>query len=90
MEQKQVAQQEAERMKFVVEKAEQEKMAAVIRAEGESQAANLISKAMHKSGPGFVELRRIEAAREIAATLSSSKNVTYLPGQQNMLLNIQP
>lgn len=89
VEQKQVAQQEAERMKFVVEKAEQEKLAAVIRAEGESQAASLISKAMHKSGPGFVELRRIEAAREIAGSLSAARNVTYLPGQQSVLLNVQ-
>lgn len=44
VENKQVAQQEAERSKFVVQKAEQEKQAAVIRAEGESQAAKLVRR----------------------------------------------
>lgn len=83
VEQKQVAQQEAERAKYIVEKAEQEKTAAVIRAEGESQAAMMISKAMQKSGSGLIELRRIEAAKDIAATLASSKNVTYLPSGDN-------
>jgi prohibitin 1 len=76
---------------FVVEKAEQEKLAAIIRAEGEATAADLISKSLSKAGPGLVELRRIEAAKEIAQTLSSSRNVTYLPGGgkgSNVLLNI--
>lgn len=41
---KQVAQQEAERARFLVEKAEQQKKAAVISAEGESQAASLLAK----------------------------------------------
>lgn len=36
------AQQEAERSKFVVAKAEQERRAAIIRAEGESEAAKLV------------------------------------------------
>ena len=37
----------------------------------------------------LVELRRIEAAKDIAETLSKSRNVTYLPGGgQNMLLNL--
>ena len=39
IESKQVAQQDAERSKFVVLKAEQERQAAIIRAEGESEAA---------------------------------------------------
>jgi len=90
VEQKQVAQQEAERARFIVEKAEQEKLAAIIRAEGESTAAKLISDALAASGQGLVELRRIEAAKEIAQTLSSARNVTYLPtdGKQSMLLNL--
>jgi prohibitin 1 len=92
VEQKQVAQQEAERAKFTVEKAEQEKLAAVIRAEGESTAATLISQALQESGQGLIELRRIEAAKDIASTLSQSRNVTYIPGQnggnQSLLLNL--
>ena len=54
VEQKQVAQQEAERSKFLVQKAEQEKRAAVIRAEGESEAAELITEALSQHGNGSV------------------------------------
>ncbi|KAL2645498.1 hypothetical protein R1flu_013085 [Riccia fluitans] len=90
VEQKQVAQQEAERSKFVVAKAEQERRAAIIRAEGESEAAKLISDATLSAGSGIIELRRIEASREIAATLSKSRNVVYLPSGNNMLLGINP
>ena len=80
--------QDAERARFLVEKAEQEKKAAIIRAEGEATAAAVVSEALQGS-PALVELRRIEAAKEIAETLSKSRNVTYLPsGGQNMLLNI--
>ncbi|TKY49845.1 Prohibitin-3 [Spatholobus suberectus] len=86
VEQKQVAQQEAERSKFVVMKAEQERRAAIIRAEGESDAAKLISDATASSGMGLIELRRIEASREVAATLAKSPNVSYLPGGQNLLM----
>ncbi|KAJ2758700.1 Prohibitin-1, subunit of the prohibitin complex (Phb1p-Phb2p) [Coemansia nantahalensis] len=96
VEKKQIAQQEAERARFVVEKAQQEKMAAVIRAEGEAVAAERISAALAKAGPGLVKLRRIEASREIADTLAAARNVTYLPsasqGSSNhqMLLNLGP
>lgn len=92
VEQKQVAQQEAERAKFTVEKAEQEKLATIIRAEGESTAASLISQALQESGQGLLELRRIEAAKDIAHTLASSRNVIYLPGgekgNQSLLLSV--
>ncbi|KAG4302078.1 hypothetical protein PCK1_001637 [Pneumocystis canis] len=81
VEQKQIAQQDAERAKFIVEKAEQERQASVIRAEGEAEAADTVSKALQRAGDGLISLRRIEAAKEIAAVLSNAKNVTYLPGQ---------
>ncbi|KAK9800781.1 hypothetical protein WJX73_002039 [Symbiochloris irregularis] len=88
VESKQVAQQEAERARFVVMKADQERKAAVIRAEGESESARLISDATRSAGPGMIELRRIEAAKDIAATMSKSGNVVYLPGGGNMLLGL--
>lgn len=90
VESKQVAQQEAERARFVVMKADQERKAAVVRAEGESEAARLISEATRTAGGGMIELRRIEAARHVAATLAKSRNVVYLPGGQgnNMLLGL--
>ena len=85
---KQVAQQEAERARFLVEKAEQHKRAAVISAEGDSAAAELLAKAFGDAGEALVELRRLEAAEEIAQQLSRSRNVIYLPPGQNTLLSL--
>ncbi|KAF8807601.1 hypothetical protein BYT27DRAFT_7189675 [Phlegmacium glaucopus] len=90
VEAKQIAQQDAERAKFIVEKAEQERQAAVIRAEGEAEAAATISLALEKAGEAFVTLRKIEASKAIAQSLSMNGNVTYIPGggSGNVLLNI--
>jgi prohibitin 1 len=93
IEHKQVAQQEAETQAYVVQKADQERKAAVIRAEGEAEAAELISKAMESAGNGLIEVRRIDAAKEVANVLSHNRNVTYLPsgnknGGSNLLLNV--
>jgi len=79
VEEKQIAQQEAERARFIVEKAEQERQANVIRAEGEADAADTISKAVAKSGNGLIKIRRIETQREIAQLLANNPNVSYLP-----------
>jgi len=87
VEAKQVAQQEAEKARFLVEKAEQFKKAAIVTAEGDSKAAELIAKALSDVGEGLIELRRIEAAEEIAKTLSESPNVAYIADNANMLLN---
>ncbi|CAH3027491.1 unnamed protein product [Porites evermanni] len=85
---KQVAQQEAERARFLVEKAEQLKRAAVITAEGDAKGAEMLADAFKEAGEGLVELRKLEAAEEIADRLSRSRNVAYLPNGQNMLLNL--
>ena len=85
---KQVAQQDAERARHEVERAEQVKIANVIRAEGESKAAELISQALSDHGTGLIELRKIEAAHDIANSMSRSPNVSYLPGGNNLLLNL--
>ena len=45
IEEKQVAEQEAERQKFIVQMSEQERQATVIKASGEAEAAEMISKA---------------------------------------------
>jgi prohibitin 1 len=79
VEEKQIAQQEAERARFIVEKAEQERQANVIRAEGEAEAADTISKAVAKSGTGLIMIRRIETQKEIAQMLANNPNVSYLP-----------
>ena len=86
VEQKQVAQQEAEKARFLVEKAEFVKTAAVIQAEGDTEAADLLAKAFAASGEGLVELRRIEAAEDIAMSMAQSRNVVYLPSGQQTLL----
>jgi len=90
VEKKQVAQQEAERSKFLVARAEQERRAAIVRAEGESESARLISEATALVGNGLIELRRIEAAKEIAGVLARSPNISYIPSGQNgqMLLGL--
>lgn len=64
----------------------QERKAAIIRAEGESESARLISDATKTAGAGMIELRRIEAARDVAAQLAKSGNVSYIPGAANILL----
>eukprot|EP00903_Cladosiphon_okamuranus_P009358 g8924.t1 len=55
IENKQVAQQEAERQVYVVALSDQERLAAIIRAEGEAEAAELISSALKESGIGLIE-----------------------------------
>ncbi|KAL9070915.1 MAG: hypothetical protein Q9161_004557 [Pseudevernia consocians] len=79
VEAKQVAQQEAQRAAFVVDKARQEKQATVVRAQGEARSAELIGDAIKKSR-SYVDLRRIENARNIATILQEAggKNKLYL------------
>ena len=85
---KQVAQQEAEKARFLVEKAEQVKTASVISAEGDSEAADLLAKAFAEAGEGLVELRRIETAEDVATNLAQSRNVVYLPQGKQTLLSL--
>ncbi|CAH9082588.1 unnamed protein product [Cuscuta epithymum] len=87
IEAKQVAAQEAERAKFIVEKAEQDKRSAIIRAQGEAKSAQLIGQAI-ANNPAFITLRKIEAAREISHTISNSSNRVYL-SSDDLLLNLQ-
>lgn len=47
VEAKQVAQQEAERAKYIVDKALQEKKSIVIKAQGEAKAAELVGKVIN-------------------------------------------
>ena len=77
IEAKQVAQEETERSKYIVRVAEQGEIVAVVRAEGESTVAQLVSDAKAKSGDELLQLRRIEAAKETASTLSRSGNIIF-------------
>ncbi len=88
VEAKQVAQQESERAKYIVERALQEKKSIIIKAEGEATSAQLIgnvcfsildfvvkklsffffTKAI-QNNPAFIQLRRIEAAKDVCNLL---------------------
>ncbi|PWN29422.1 hypothetical protein BDZ90DRAFT_216758 [Jaminaea rosea] len=87
VEAKQVAQQTALRAAFLVDQALQEKNATIVRAQGEAKSAQLIGDAMKKS-KGFLQLRKLEAARDIAGILATSQNRVMLDAQ-SLLLNTQ-
>uniref|UniRef100_A0A8C1DXX4 Prohibitin n=1 Tax=Cyprinus carpio carpio TaxID=630221 RepID=A0A8C1DXX4_CYPCA len=87
VEAKQVAQQEAQRAQFFVEKAKQEQRQKIIQAEGEAQAAKMLGEAVTKN-PGYLKLRRIRAAQNIAKTVVASQNRVYLSAD-SLVLNLQ-
>ncbi|XP_041378574.1 prohibitin-2-like [Gigantopelta aegis] len=86
VEAKQVAQQEAQRAQFIVEKAIQERQQKIVQAEGEAEAAVLIGKAV-SANPGYLKLRKIRAAQNIARTIAQSQNRVYL-NAGSLMLNI--
>lgn len=90
IEQKQIAEQEAERMKFVVDREEREadrkraeaegiKDAAIIQAQGEAEALRLISQAL-ADNPGLLTYRYIEK-------LSPNISVLMLPSGSPFILD---
>jgi len=86
VEQKQVAQQNAERARYVVLKAMEEKKRTIIHAEGEEKSAEMIGNAI-KENPGFIELRKIAVAKEVANLLARSSNRMVL-STDSLLLNL--
>merc|ERR1712066_94608 len=86
VESKQVAQQQAERARYLVLKAQEEKKRTIIHAEGEKQSAAMIGDAI-KANPGFIELRRIEKAKDISQLLAKSSNRMVL-STESLLLNL--
>jgi len=87
VEAKQVAQQEAQRAAFVVERAKQEKQQKIVQAEGEAEAAKMLGLAVSQN-PGYLKLRKIRAAQSISRTIANSQNRVYLSGT-SLMLNIQ-
>ena len=84
MEDKQIAQQDAEQAKFVVQLALQEKQSKIIAAEGEALAASLIGDSIK-----FAELHRIEAARHVAHALANSHNRIFLDSNSLLIHMLQ-
>ena len=78
VESKQVAQQEAQRAAFVVDKAKQERQQKIVQAEGEAQAAEMLGEAIAKN-PGYLKLRKLRASQHISQTVSLdfSSNHSY-------------
>ncbi|KFV97927.1 Prohibitin-2, partial [Fulmarus glacialis] len=91
VEAKQVAQQEAQRAQFLVEKAKQEQKQKIVQAEGEATAAKMIScfgRFSLSRHPGYIKLRKIRAAQNISKTIAGSQNRVYLTAD-NLVLNLQ-
>jgi len=86
VEAKQVSQQQAERARYLVLKAQEEKKRTIIHAEGERQSAAMIGDAI-RANPGFIELRRIQVAKDISSLLAKSSNRMVL-STESLLLNL--
>merc|ERR1712027_204017 len=86
VESKQVAQQEAQRAAFVVDRARQEKQQKIVQAEGEAKAAQMLGEAVSKN-PGYLKLRKLRASGTIAKTISAAQNRVYL-NAGTLMLNI--
>lgn len=87
VEAKQVAQQEAQRAQFLVEKAKQEQRQKIVQAEGEAEAAKMLGEALSKN-PGYIKLRKIPAAQNVSKTIATSQNRVHLTAD-NLVLNLQ-
>eukprot|EP00357_Protocruzia_adherens_P008379 CAMPEP_0115021914 /NCGR_PEP_ID=MMETSP0216-20121206/31198_1 /TAXON_ID=223996 /ORGANISM="Protocruzia adherens, Strain Boccale" /LENGTH=273 /DNA_ID=CAMNT_0002394417 /DNA_START=158 /DNA_END=979 /DNA_ORIENTATION=- len=86
IEAKQVAQQESERARFLVEKARQEKKGTIIKAEAEAIATKMIGQAC-ADNPAWLKLKRIETARNISDIIRLSRN-RVLIDSDTLLLNL--
>lgn len=74
----------AERAKYLVDRAIQEKKQIIIKAQGEARATQLFGKSMSES-PVFLEIKRIEASRGIAKIIGQSQNRVYLDSDTLMM-----
>lgn len=83
-----MAQQDAERMKFLVEQALEDKKSTIIRAKGEAESVKKFGEA-NKLGSAFLELRKIETAKYIANSLANSNNKVILDAN-SLYMNLPP
>jgi prohibitin 2 len=73
VDQKQSAQQEAERAKFIVEQSQYQKMSIIQRAQTEAEGFKLIGSQV-KEDPAFLELQKINFATELSEIFAKSRN----------------
>jgi len=86
VEAKQIAQQEAQRAAYAVEKAKQEKQQKIVQADGEAQAATMLGAAITRD-PGYLKLRKLKASGQISSVIAQSQNRVYLDSG-SLLLNV--
>lgn len=86
VEEKQIAQQNAERAKYLVQKSNEIKKRTIINADRDAKTIELMGNAM-KNSPSFLTLKKIETAQEIATILSGSRNQVLLNSEQ-LLMNV--
>lgn len=89
IEKKAVQQQLAEMQKFIVLRDEELKNAQIIRSEAEAEAAKLINQAVKTYGATQIEIKKLEAAVNIAGLLGKNPNVSFVPSNiSGNLLNL--
>merc|ERR1711976_44212 len=84
IEEKQIAQQTAERMKYNVQRAKEIKKSAIISAEADCKSIELIGKSV-KNNPAYLTFKKIEAAKSISESIAQSKNKVLLDSNLLML-----
>ena len=86
VEEKQIAQQNAERAKYLVQRSNEVKKTTIINAERDFKTMELMGKSM-QGDPSYLFTKRLETAIEIANILSQSKNKVLLNSDQ-LLMNV--
>lgn len=84
VEAKQIAQQDALRAAYIVDKAQQEKQSLIVRAQGDARSAELIGEAVKKN-KGYIDLKKIDTARDISQLVAQSGNRLLLDSSELML-----
>lgn len=79
IERKAVQQQLAEMQRFIVLRDEELKNAQIIRSEAEAEAAKLINESVRKHGATQIEIKKLEAAMNIAQLLAKNPSISFVP-----------
>lgn len=87
VEEKQIAQQNSERMRYLVERSKEIKKTAIITAERDCKTIELIGNAM-KNNTSYLTLKKLETSIEIANILSQTRNHIILDSNQLILNSI--
>lgn len=86
VESKQIAQQDAMKMKYVVEQAEQDKKSKIIQSQGEAKCAELYGQSMRDS-QAYLELRRVDQSIHNSISMAKTNN-SLLLDSDSLLLNL--